>query len=86
MRAVTGAYLLYLAAPILLLFVGSFGASWTGTLLPSGFTTNWYIELFTDPSFQRAFKTSLIVVLCTCVLNTLIGLPLAYAIDTAARS
>ena len=86
MRVVTGAYLLYLAAPILLLFVGSFGASWTGTLLPSGFTTGWYIEVFTDPSFQRAFKTSLIVVLWTCVLNTLIGLPLAYAIHTAAKS
>lgn len=86
MRVVTGTYLLYLAAPMLLLFVGSFGASWTGTLLPSGFTTDWYIEVFTDPSFRRAFETSLIVVLWTCVLNTLIGLPLAYAIHTAARS
>ncbi len=86
MRAITGAYLLYLAAPILLLFVGSFGATWTGTLLPSGFTTEWYVEVFTDPSFRRAFETSLIVVLCTCVLNTLIGLPLAYAINSAARA
>jgi putative spermidine/putrescine transport system permease protein len=85
MRAVTWAYLLYLTAPIGLLFVGSFGASWTGTLLPSGFTFNWYREVFGDPSFQRAFQTSLIVVLCTCAINTLIGLPLAYAIHSAAH-
>jgi putative spermidine/putrescine transport system permease protein len=86
MRVVTGAYLLYLAAPMLLLFVGSFGASWTNTLLPTGFTGGWYVEVFTDSSFRRAFQTSLIVVLWTCVLNTLIALPLAYAIDTTARS
>jgi putative spermidine/putrescine transport system permease protein len=86
MRIVTGAYLVYLAAPILLLFVGSFGASWTNTLLPSGVTTSWYAEIFADSSFRRAFETSLIVVLFTALLDTVIGLPLAYAIHTAAGS
>ena len=38
-RVVTFVYLIYLVTPILLLFVGSFGDLWLGTLLPAGFTT-----------------------------------------------
>lgn len=86
MRIVTGAYLIYLALPIALLVVGSFGAAWTNTLLPTGFTTGWYVEVATDPSFRRAFETSLVVVLATCLINALIGVPLAYAIHSAART
>ena len=47
---VTAAYIVYLAAPILLLIIGSFGARWTSTLLPAGFTTGWYAQLAADPS------------------------------------
>ncbi len=86
LRLVTGAYLLYLAAPILLLLVGSFGASWSNTLLPSGFTTGWYAQLAGDPSFVRAFETSLLVVAATCLVNALVGVPLAYVIHGAARA
>lgn len=86
LRAVTGAYLLYLAAPIALLLVGSFGASWSNTLLPTGFTADWYRRLAEDPSFVRAFQTSLLVTGATCLLNAVIGVPLAYAIHGAARA
>ncbi|MDX5360521.1 MAG: ABC transporter permease subunit [Alphaproteobacteria bacterium] len=85
MFVITLIYLVYLAAPIALLFVGSFGASWTNTLLPSGFTDRWYMEVFTDPSFQRAFTTSLQVVGATCLINAVLGVPLAYAIFAAAH-
>jgi putative spermidine/putrescine transport system permease protein len=82
---VTFIYLLFLVAPILLLLVGSFGERWSNTLLPDGFTTRWYAEVAADPSFRRAFFSSLSVVASTCVLNALIGLPLAYAIHAGAR-
>lgn len=85
MAFVTILYLLFLFAPMALLLVGSFGESWTNTLLPSGFTWRWYIEVASDSSFRRAFVTSLEVVGLTCLLNVLIGLPLAYAIQAAAR-
>ncbi|BBK38257.1 ABC transporter permease [Allostella sp. ATCC 35155] len=85
MAFVTILYLLFLFAPMALLFVGSFGESWTNTLLPSGFTWRWYVEVASDSSFRRAFVTSLEVVGLTCLLNVLIGLPLAYAIQAAAR-
>ncbi len=60
MRLVTGAYLVYLILPIALLVIGSFGESWTNSLLPTGFTLRWYEELLQDTSFTRAFVTSLI--------------------------
>lgn len=82
---VTVLYLIFLAAPVLLLLVGSFGEVWSNTLLPQGLTLRWYLEIVEDPSFRRAFSTSLKVMLTTCILNIIIGLPLAYAIHTAAH-
>lgn len=78
-------YLLYLVAPILLLLVGSFGKVWTNTLLPTGFTTEWYAQVATDPSFRRAFATSLEVVVATATVDALVGVPLAYAIFASRR-
>ncbi|MFT0891668.1 ABC transporter permease [Pseudochelatococcus sp. G4_1912] len=85
MGLITLLYLVFLASPIALLLVGSVGETWTNTLLPHGFTWRWYAELIADPSFRRAFFTSLRVVIVVCVLNVLVGLPLAYAIHAAAR-
>lgn len=79
------AYLIFLAAPVLLLALGSFGESWSNTLLPTGFTWRWYQEVASDPSFRRAFVTSLQIVGTTCILNMVVGLPLAYAIQAGAK-
>jgi putative spermidine/putrescine transport system permease protein len=79
-RWVTAAYLVYLAAPIALLVVGSVGELWLNTLLPTGVTGRWYVEVAADPSFRRAFASSLIVAVSTCVACVAAGLPLAYAL------
>jgi hypothetical protein len=82
-RWVTVAYLAYLVAPILLLLVGSFGGLWLNTLLPTGFTGRWYLEVAADPSFRRAFNSSLFVAAATGAACLAIGLPLAYAVFRA---
>ncbi len=82
-RWITVAYLTYLAAPILLLVVGSFGELWLNTLLPTGGTLKWYAEVAADPSFRRAFSASLFVAAMTGVACVAIGLPLAYAVYRA---
>lgn len=79
------AYLIFLAAPVALLALGSFGETWSNTLLPTGFTGRWFQEVASDPSFRRAFFTSLQIVGTTCLLNLMVGLPLAYAIQAGAR-
>lgn len=84
MAWVTGVYLTYLFLPILLLIVGSFGDTWLNTMLPTGFSGRWYEAVYEDGSFQRAFWVSLRVCAATCVVDAVIGLPLAYAIYGAA--
>ncbi|HEX7270636.1 MAG TPA: ABC transporter permease subunit [Casimicrobiaceae bacterium] len=83
LRWVTAAYLAYLAVPIALLVVGSFGELWLNTILPTGFTAHWYRDVAADPSFRRAFGASLAVVTLTCAACAAIGLPLAYAVFRA---
>lgn len=79
-RWVTVAYLVYLAAPIALLLVGSFGELRLNTPLPTGITGKWYVEVAADGSFRRAFISSLIVAAATCGACLALGLPLAYAL------
>lgn len=59
MYILTSVYLVYLFMPMILLLVGSFGQSWMNTLLPHGLTTQWYVDLWLDGSFQRAFLVSM---------------------------
>ena len=84
MALATVLYLIYLFTPIVLLLVGSFGQTWFNTLLPSGLTFDWYLQVASDGSFRRAFWTSLQVCLLTCIIGALAGTPLAYAIYRAA--
>jgi putative spermidine/putrescine transport system permease protein len=84
-RGVTYVYLAFLAAPIVLLFVGSFGNLWLNTLLPTGLTGRWYAEVAADASFRRAFVSSLTVAGLVVMLCLVVGLPLAYAVFRADR-
>ena len=82
-RWITLACLAYLVAPIALLVAGSFGDLWLNTLLPTGATFRWYADVAADPSFRRAFATSLFVAAMTCAACVGVGLPLAYAVFRA---
>ena len=84
MALATILYLIYLFIPIVLLLVGSFGETWFNTLLPSGFTGQWYLQVVQDGSFRRAFWVSLQVCAATCLVDVIVGLPLAYAVYRAA--
>jgi putative spermidine/putrescine transport system permease protein len=83
MALATILYLIYLFTPIVLLFIGSVGHVWFNTLLPSGFTFDWYQQVASDGSFRRAFWTSLQVCSLTCVIGAAVGTPFAYAIYQA---
>jgi putative spermidine/putrescine transport system permease protein len=79
-RGISIVYGIYLLLPIALLIIGSFGETWTNTLLPTGITERWYVDLWFDPSFRKSFITSLIVALSACAINTVIAIPLAYSL------
>ncbi|AYR23614.1 ABC transporter permease [Herbaspirillum rubrisubalbicans] len=78
LRLISISYGLYLLLPIALVCVGSVGQTWTNTLLPEGFTLSWFVALWQDVSMRRAFFSSLTLALCTCVLSTLLSVPLSY--------
>ena len=76
MRAFRGVWmalvLLFLYAPIAVMIALSFNASvsrsqWTG------FTLNWYVQLFHDPTILGALKTTLEVAVIATVASTAIG-------------
>jgi putative spermidine/putrescine transport system permease protein len=84
-RGISLVYGVYLVLPMCLLLLGSFGKSWTNTLVPTGITEQWYLDLWQDGSFRRAFTSSLFVALCACMINTVLALPLAYSLYNQAR-
>jgi putative spermidine/putrescine transport system permease protein len=85
-RCITLAYFIYLLLPLALLLLGSLGQTWMNTLLPSGLTARWYAEVAADPSFRRAFSSSLLVAAATCAISLAIGLPLVQAIRLSRQS
>ncbi|MFP1645703.1 ABC transporter permease [Pontitalea aquivivens] len=68
------AYLLFLYAPILLLPIFAFN---DGTIIAfplKGFTTEWFAQMFANPTLGNALKNSLIIALGTAVLSTTLGI------------
>lgn len=78
-KAYLGIILLVLYAPIVLLMVYSFNESKTTSW--QGFSFKWYIELFNDPSIQRAFQYTLIVAAIAAIVATIIGTLAAMGIN-----
>ena len=71
--------LIFLWAPVVLIIVYSFsnnkyGSSW------EGFTTKWYVRLFTNDQVRDALMRSLIIAGVTVVVSTLIGTITAYGL------
>ena len=55
--------LLILMLPLLGTLLYSFSTSWSASILPSGLTFKWYVELWSDSRFLAAFGRSLLVCL-----------------------
>jgi putative spermidine/putrescine transport system permease protein len=77
--------LFYILLPIGLIFVGSFGEKWFGTLLPQGFTLEWYRTLFSERMYLRSLRTSMVVGVLTVVVTALLALPTVYAVHVSQK-
>lgn len=86
MKKITYLYLVYLALPIALLAVGSFGQSWVNTLLPSGFTLEWYQQIWNSTSYRRALITSIEVCIAAGLLNLVTVTPCVYLLQVYGSS
>ena len=73
------AYLIFLYAPIALLPVFAFNDATIIAFPLSGFTTNWFGELWTNTSLHTAVKNSVFIAVMTAILSTLLGVCAARA-------
>lgn len=79
-RVVVYLLFLILLAPLLGTFVYSIATSWSATILPDGLTYKWYVALWSDPRFLRAFGQSLLVCVGALVLSVVLILPLLFVV------
>lgn len=75
-----GFFLLNLAGIILAVVVNSFGTTWFSGWLPAGWTTQWFIEAWTDFGLSEVLLTTLQVTLTVLVLSLILGVPAAYVL------
>ncbi|WP_428776208.1 ABC transporter permease [Vibrio sp.] len=69
-----------LLLPLAATLLYSFSSRWGATVLPDGFTLNWYRELLTDPRFLAAFGRSLLVCGGALLLSVAVILPAVFVV------
>src|SRR6202162_1395621 len=74
---------LFLYFPIVVLIVYSFNGSGVGGFSPSGWTLDWYRQLFADASLWDTVLNSVIVAAVAVAIALGLGLPAALALDRA---
>jgi spermidine/putrescine transport system permease protein len=72
---------LFLYFPIVVLIVYSFNGSGVGGFPPSGWTLDWYRQLFADASLWDAVLNSVMVAAVAVAIALGLGLPAALALD-----
>lgn len=66
--------------PIIATLVYSLSSRWGATILPDGFTIDWYLKLLSDARFIEAFGRSLLVCVAALALSTLLILPTIFVV------
>lgn len=66
--------------PILATLIYSLSSSWGATILPDGFSLDWYIKLLTDPRFLHAFGRSLFICIASLALSVVLVLPAIFVV------
>jgi spermidine/putrescine transport system permease protein len=74
LRIYAVAYLIFLYAPIILLPLFAFNDNKIIAFPLSGFTTEWFSEMWNDDALWRAFTNSMIISTSVATLSTLLGL------------
>lgn len=72
--------ILYIIVPLLMPIIFSFSVFWQD-ILPQGFTLRWYAAIVTRPRNFSALLSSLIVATGAVLLNFIICVPAAYALN-----
>jgi len=67
--------IVYLVLPLLAIVGFSLAQAWSRTILPDGYTLDWYLEAVRDPRFRPTAMRTLKLVVATSILSPLIVTP-----------
>ncbi len=79
-RAVSGAVLAFLAAPIVIVVIASFNDAAILSFPLQRFSLRWYVAFFQDFELVQALQVSLVVAALSTVGAILVGVPAAFAL------
>lgn len=79
-RVVVTLLFIYLFLPFVISALYSFATKWSVTVLPEGYTLQYYAEMFADQRFWMAILRSVGVSLAGVALAVLVMTPLTYAV------
>ena len=79
-KVYTALIMIFLFAPIAILLVFSFNEAKSLSVF-SGFSLNWYRELFRDAETLGAVRNTLVLALCAAVVSTVMGTAAAVGIN-----
>ena len=71
---------IFMLSPLVLLVVFSFSASSVLSMPITGWTLDWYRQLFSTPQFWAAFENSLVIAGTVGIVSTVIGTMAAFAL------
>lgn len=74
-RFIITLFVAFMCLPILVTLVYSFATEWGKSILPSGYTVKWYLQLYQDPQFLVAISRSLILTVVTLAAVLVILVP-----------
>ena len=72
--------LLFLILPVLIVIPMSFSESSSLRFPPEGFSLRWYVQVFSDPAWVAAMKTSLVLAFVSSTLALVLGSLAAYGL------
>lgn len=76
--AMIGLFLAYMLIPIAATYLFSVATKWDATILPEGFTTEWYVTAFNHAYFASSLTNSFIVSLSAVLIGLLLVVPTTY--------
>lgn len=80
--AMVGFFLFYMFVPILSTYVFSVATRWDRTILPEGYTLEFYQRAFSASYFASTLRNSLILSIATVLVSLLFIVPTAYWVHT----
>lgn len=81
LAVVTGAILLVVYLPLLVVLINSFSTSTSLTWPPPGFTVEWWVKAFESEGARQAVATSVLVACASTVVALLLGTLISFALQ-----